>query len=489
MNGAEHEAVDRTSSERSGAPRVAIVGGGLAGLAASVALADGQFNITLFEARRQLGGRAGSFRDLASDAWVDHCQHVSLGCCTNLTDFCRRTGLSDLLRLDQTLHFFGPDGRRCDVAPSRWLPAPLHLLPSLLRLKYLSRRERLGIISGLRKLARTPIKDDAASPTIGHWLLTHGQTQRAIDLFWTPVIVSALSETVDRAAVPPVRKVFVDAFLASRQACQLQIPRVPLGEFYGRRLEQWLREHGITLRLECAAKQIIGASQGVNEIELADGQRLPVDYIVLAVPWRRAGELLPDRLRAALPELKQTDGLESAPISAVHLWFDRPITDLPHAVLPGRTSQWVFNHGVQSNSTGADDPPADAHYIQIVISASRGLASQSREAIIAQVRQELVEVLPEAAQAKLLQARLITQQHAVFSPLPGSEHLRPRQQTAVPNLFLAGDWTATGWPATMEGAVRSGYLAAEAVLLRLNRPTKILSPDLPRPWLARWLTS
>jgi squalene-associated FAD-dependent desaturase len=491
--------------ENSSAPRIAIVGGGLAGLAAAVALADRNFNITLFEARRQLGGRAGSFYDPASDAWVDHCQHVSLSCCTNLADFCRRTGLADLLRHDKKLHFFGPDGRRSDVSASGWLPAPLHLLPALLRLKYLSLRERLGIISALRKLARSSPIDDPHGPTIGQWLRAHGQSDHAIELFWTPVIVSALSETVDRAAVPPVRKVFVDAFLAARHAFELQIPRVPLGEFYGERLEQWLQQHGVSIRLECPIKQIIGDAGDVKEIEIADGQRLPFDFVILAVPWRRVDELLSDSLRSALPELKQLDQLESAPITAVHLWFDRPITDLPHAVLPGRTSQWLFNHGPQPLShelapskTESPSPLAPeggergenwstAHYYQIVISASRDLAAQPREATIAAVQKELAAVWPAVINAKLLQARLITQQHAVFSPLPGAELLRPHQQTAVPNLFLAGDWTATLWPATMEGAIRSGYLAAQAVLSRLDQPTKILAPDLPRPRLAHWL--
>jgi squalene-associated FAD-dependent desaturase len=467
------------------APRIVIIGGGLAGLAAAVALADRNFHITLLEARRQLGGRAGSFRDPASDAWVDHCQHVSLGCCTNLADFCRRTGLAEWLRRDQTLYFFGPDGRRCDVSPSRWLPAPLHLLPSLLQLKYLSLRERLDIVSALRTLARTPAHADPAKLTMGQWLRTAGQTERAIELFWTPVIVSALSETVDRAAVPPVRKVFVDTFLAARGACELQVPSIPLGEFYGQRLEQWLRQHQIELRTECPAKQLIGNAQGVSEVILADGQRLPTEIVVLAAPWRRVDELLSDPLRAALPQLQQLAQLESAPITAVHLWFDRAITHLPHAVLPGRLSQWIFNHGVQAAAASSATPPG--HYYQIVISASRELAAQSREAIIAQVQQDLVSIWPAAAKAKRLQARLITQQHAVFAPLVGSDQLRPPQQTPVPNLFLAGDWTATDWPATMEGAVRSGYLAAESVLARLGQHEKILAPDLPRPWLARWL--
>ncbi|HEY2827235.1 MAG TPA: hydroxysqualene dehydroxylase HpnE [Pirellulales bacterium] len=476
-----------SGAENTSGPHIGIVGGGLAGLAAAVALAERGFEITLFEARRQLGGRTGSFRDTASDAWVDHCQHVSLGCCTNLADFCRRTGLAELLRQDKTLHFFGPDGRQYDVGAGRLLPAPMHLLPALLRLKYLSLRERIGIIRAMRKLARTSAEDDPQGLTIGPWLRAHGQSERAIELFWTPVIVSALSETLERAAVPPVRKVFVDAFLGDRRGFELQVPRVPLGEFYGERLERWLAQHGVLVRLECPIKQICGDAGGVKEVELGSDERLQFDAVVVAVPWRRVGELIGEPLRRALPELGMIDQFESAPISAVHLWFDRAITDLPHAVLPGRLSQWVFNHGAQRQANALNEVQEQSYYYQVVISASREVEAQPRDEVIARVREELAEVWPAVSQAKLLQARLITQQHSVFSPLPGSERLRPKQQSSVSNLFLAGDWTATGWPATMEGAVRSGYLAAEVLLSRFGRPERILANDLRRPWLARWL--
>ena len=465
------------------APRVAIIGGGLAGLAAAVALADRGLHIELFEARRQLGGRTAAFRDPATGELVDHCQHVTLGCCTNFDDFCRRTGLSEFLRRDRTLHFIGPDGRRYDLAASRVLPAPLHLLPSLLRLKYLSWHDRLGIIRALRQLARWPANDDPAGLTIDQWLRQHRQSENAIELFWTPVIVSALSETLDRVAVPPVRKVFVDAFLGHRQAYEMSVPTVPLAKFYGQRLEQWLAQHGVILRAECPVKQMLGDRGGIKELETGDGQRATFDMFVLAAPWRRVEELLSIELGAALPELQAAAQFESASITAVHLWFDRAITELPHAVLPGRMSQWVFNRGV-FHFEAADQPPG--HHYQVVISASNSLAQQSRDDIVEMVIRDLNSVWP-AAGAKLLQARVITEQHAVFSPRPGAERLRPPQRTGVPNLFLAGDWTATGWPATMEGAVRSGYLAAEGVLSQLGRPARSLVPDAPRPWLTRWL--
>src|SRR5262249_33632432 len=154
-------------------------------------------------ARRMLGGRASSFRDPQTDELIDHCQHVSLGCCTNLTDFCRRTGLDELLSPHERLYLFSPDGRRYEIAPSRWVPAPLHLLPSLLRLSYLSLGERFRLARAVRLLACTSPVDDPIGPTIGRWLRDHGQSERAIELFWSPIIVSALSESLDRAAVAP----------------------------------------------------------------------------------------------------------------------------------------------------------------------------------------------------------------------------------------------------------------------------------------------
>ncbi|HEY2760911.1 MAG TPA: hydroxysqualene dehydroxylase HpnE [Pirellulales bacterium] len=467
--------------------KVAIIGGGLAGLAAAVALADRECEIVLFEARRQLGGRATSFFDSASRTWIDHCQHVSLGCCTNLADFCTRTGLSELIETHKTLHFFGPGGERCDLTACKWLPAPLHLFPALARLQYLSWRERWSVMRGLRALARSANSGEAQGLTIDQWLRAYDQTDRAIKLFWEPVIVSALSESIDRAAVPPVRKVFVDGFMAHRRGYEMQIPCAPLGEFYGLRLQTWLNAHKIQLRLQTSVKQIIGDANGIRELELEGGERFPCDAVIVAVPWRRVGEMISTPLRAALPELNGIEQLESAPITAVHLWFDKPITSLPHAVLPGRTSQWMFNRGVQPLDGTGSIENANGYYLQIVISASREFERRPREQIVNDVVAELKSIWPDAAAAKLLSARMITEQHAVFSVRPGSDQHRPPQRTAIRNLFLAGDWTATGWPATMEGAVRSGYLAAEGVLSLIGRSEKLLVDDLPRSWLVRWL--
>ena len=436
---------------RAATPRVAIVGGGLAGLAAAVRLAEHGLAVELFEARRQLGGRATSFRDPDSGSLVDHCQHVALGCCTNFLDFCERTALTPFLSRHRTLHFFGPDGRRSDLSAGRFLPAPLHLVPSLLRLKYLSWREKLGIIRALGQLARMSETDDPHARTIDRWLRDHGQTNRAIELFWSPVIVSGLSETLDRVAVPPVRKLIVEAFISSRHAYEMLVPRIPLGEFY-LHLEQRLCRSGVVVKLGCPVKQICGSENGMISLQIGAGDGTTCDLCILSVPWRRISELLSESIRKNLPELPAVHQIDSAPITALHLWFDRPITDLPHAVLPGRTSQWMFNRGRQQ--IGNDAGPAEAFYYQIVMSASRHLADRPRDELTAEVVGELASVWPIARDAKVVQSHIVTEQHAVFSVRPGIELLRPSQKCSVPNLFLAGDWTATAWPATMEGAVR-----------------------------------
>ncbi len=475
-----------SAADRQDGPRVAIVGGGLAGLAAAAALCEEGFGVELFEARRRLGGRAASFRDPESGELVDHCQHVAMACCTNLADFCRRTGVADCFQRRRRLHFIGPGRARCVFSAAPLLPAPLHLAPALMRLGYLRLSERADIVRALMRLAspRAGREDDAT--TIGAWLRAQGQSDRALERFWSPILVSALSETLDRASLSAARKVFVEGFLASRQAYELRVPRVPLDEIYDRRVADWLTARDVVLHRGTAVQRIEGTVHRAEAVVPADGSRRPFDFFVVAVPWRAVRALFTGTLLEALPGLKGVERFEPTPITAVHLWFDRPITPLTDAVLVGRLSQWLFNRGRQAD--GANKAPM-GHYYQVVISASYGLRGRRRENVVAQVREELAAIWPAAGDARLLRWRIVTNRGAVFSPRPGIDRFRPAQQTPVPNLMLAGDWTATGWPATMEGAVRSGYLAAEAVLGRQvpETPKRFLLPGLPWGRLARWM--
>lgn len=461
--------------------RVVIVGGGLAGLAAAEALSAEGLAVTLLEARPRLGGRASSFEDKTSGDFIDNCQHVSLGCCTNFRGFCTRTGLAASFRIERELNFIGADGVLNRLKADS-LPAPLHLARSFNRLSYLERRDRLALARGLSALA----KADAAAlngETFDCWLARHGQTENTVNRFWHVVLVSALSESLDRIAVAQARKVFVDAFLAHRDGWTVQIPTAPLGDLYGKQLVSHLEGQGVVVRLGAGVRHLVSEDSRIVSVELRNGEVLTGDQFILAVPHYLAASLLPARL-AASEEVQAFGRLESAPISSVHFWFDRPITSLPHAVLVDRLSQWMFNRTALQTVKGGGDP---SYYYQVVISASRELEGTPSADTIAAVYEELCEIWPEAASAQILHSRLVTEHRAVFSVTPESERLRPPQQTAIPNLQLAGDWTRTGWPATMEGAVRSGYLAAGNILSKLGRPKSPLKPDLKAGRLAKWL--
>jgi squalene-associated FAD-dependent desaturase len=466
--------------------QVAIVGGGLAGLAAAVALSGRGLQVELFEAKRRLGGRAGSYLDRESGELVDHCQHVAMGCCTNYLDFCRRTGIAELFERHKTLHFFGPDDVRSDFRSSRWLPAPLHLAPALLGLKHLSVGEKWAIACAILRLVRTPPTDSADSPTVLAWLQEQRHPPRAIERFWQVVLVSALGESLDRASLAAARKVLLDGFVSHAGAADVYIPTTSLARLYDRVAEH-LQARGVTLHLETPVRHVHEGS-----IQLVEGTSRSCQFVILAADWRRAGGMLSPALHSRLPQVASAGDFGSAPITGVHLWLDRPITDLPHAVLVGRLSQWVFARDrrrtdLQSVPAGRITSPSHEYYYQVVISASHDLAGRARQDIIDEVLADLRAVFPAATGAQLLRWQLITEHDAVFSVRPGLDELRPPQQTPIPGLILAGDWTATGWPATMEGAIRSGYLAAEAVLAQLGRPERLLVADLPHGWLVRML--
>lgn len=462
-------------------PHVVIVGGGLAGLAVASSLVGRDLRVTLLESRPRLGGRAGSFEDPVTGEPVDNCQHVSMVCCTNLADFCARVGVAGHFRREPELVFLDPEGRVSRLRAGR-LPAPFHLAMSFLRVRFLSPIERLRVAFGLAALR---YRKGRPGETFDAWLRRHGQNDRTIDRYWGPVLVSALNERLDRMDVGHARKVFLDGFLRNRDGFQMEIPTVPLGELYGRPLEAWLAARGVDVRLKTGVKHVEADADGaVCGVVLRDGETLPADFVVSAVPFDRVAAFL-GPVAARVPALGSVGSLEASPITGIHLWFDREVCPFDHVVTLGRTVQWVFNHTALQGRRPGD--AEGGQYLQLVVSASYDLLPLHRDAVRDMAVAELAEAWPAVREAKLLRSWVVTEHGATFAVRPGVEALRPPQRTPVEGLFLAGDWTSTGWPATMEGAVRSGYLAAEGVLQDLARPTRLVRPDLKAGRLARRL--
>ena len=510
-----------------------MIGGGLAGLSSAAALAEAGYRVTLLEQRPHLGGRATSY-SLPDGEHVDNCQHVTLGCCTNLGHFYRCVGAAGKIRYYGRLAFASPHGRR-GILKSSLLPPPLHLAPSFALFPLLTWPEKRAIARALFVIARAGGQPSfAPGTTMLDWLHRHNQPSGAIERFWRVVLVSALDEELDRTDARYGIDVFWKAFLSNRRGYEVGIPTVPLADLYDGCRDAILQRGG-EVRTRAVVRAIRFSGARVASVVLDSGNELTADHYLSAVPHTALLDLLPPTVVDREPVFANLRRLETAPITGVHFWLDRPVLSEPFLTVLDCTTQWIFNKsllfsasvaqallpvhsgiaaGPPAPSGGAGTPAGDSssagarhgmpspsdefrvsnfefrpssstQYLQLVISASRSLIPLSRQEIIDLCLRELREILPVARDARLLKATVIKEITATFSPTPGSDRLRPGQRTPIDNLFLAGDWTSTSWPATMEGAVRSGYLAAEAILSSDASPRGLLQPDLPSEGLAR----
>ena len=454
---------------------VAVAGGGLAGLAAGCALVQAGFRVVLFERRPYLGGRASSYQHPGTGEVVDNCQHVLLGCCTNLVDFYRRIGVEEKIRWFDRLVFVEPGGRQSAISPG-WLPAPLHSAPSFLLAPSLGLSDKMAITRAMLAIARGA--EDNGSENFRQWLERHGQTPRAMDHFWKVVLVSALNEELERSSVHYGAQVFRESFLKSAAAGRMGVPTVPLTELYNAAGE-YIRQRGGEVQLRAPMEAFAAAPEKVKLC--AAGKEITCDFAVLALPYNTIGAVLPQG-EDAEPLRRLAQQLESSPITGIHLWFDRQITELEHAVLLDRTIQWMFHKSKLLSRT----TEGGGSYVELVVSSSKTLVDKSKNEIVDLALRELAEFFPAAGNARLVKSTVIKEVHATWSPAPGVDHHRPPAVTAWPRVFLAGDWAATGWPATMEGAVRSGYAAAEALARAAGiRGSRFLVPDLPARGLMR----
>lgn len=458
----------------SGARTAIVVGGGIAGIAAALRLSASGVTVTLLETRKKLGGRATSFVDSRTGETLDNCQHVAMGCCTNYLEFCRMLGVDGKLRWMREI-FWVEAGGRVSVMRPGLLPAPAHFTGAFLGASFLSGAQKARIALGMGAAARSD-RARHTQQTFAQWLAAHGQREEDIRRFWEPVVVSACNLPVSRVCASTALHVFQEGFLAHRGASAIGVAAVPLVELYDP-AESALRAAGGTLRLGTSVTRV-----APGEVETGDGETARADAVICAVPFERALRIVDERVRANDPRFGPLQRLTHSPILGVHMRFDRPVMPMPAATLVERPTQWLFRKDTQGTRLHA------------VISAAEAWMGLSEEEAAARVERDIRACFPAANEAKLLSVRAVKEKQATFAATPEGESVRPGTMgpEGTRGVVLAGDYVRTGWPATMEGAARSGFAAAAAVLgepvegsieepLRPGLTVRTLWPRLARP--------
>ena len=456
--------------------RALVIGGGIAGIAAAARLAEAGWSVTLLEARNTLGGRAFSFRHPRTGRTLDNGQHVIVGACRNLIAFLKQIDAWHLWRLQPRLNVAvssravssraGRHGRLYGIpAPA---PAPAHLLAAFLTYPHLGIRDKAGAVRGL--LASMRARRNAAALediTFYQWLRARGQSERAVNNLWNVLIEGTLNDNVRAVSAAMGLMIVQEGLLRGRHDANVGYPVVPLADALGNPARRYLERQGVRVLTGCSVRAIAAADADgrVQSVAAAGGRSLTADAYISAVPFWILPQILPPSLAAAHP-FADLNGLQTAPIINIHLCYDRPALAGDFRYFVDSPLQWVFNN---TAICGDGHPPPGRQtdgrqWLTVSISAAWDYIDCRRDALARRIAAEMRAALPAAAAAALLDAIVVKQRHATFRCTPGAARRRPGPRTASPNLFLAGEWTDTGWPSTMESAVISGYNAADAAL-------------------------
>ncbi|MBI4641024.1 MAG: FAD-dependent oxidoreductase [Candidatus Tectomicrobia bacterium] len=441
---------------------VLIIGGGFAGLSTAVELASHRYRVTLLEKREILGGRASSFLDSTTGDIVDNGQHLFMGCYTYTIAFLKKIGSLEKLKFQENLNvdFAGKAiGLTSLACPS--LPAPLHLLGGLLGLKSLSFRDKLSLArAGLSLfLSKGKESDNLDHLTVDEWLTLMGQPERVRRNFWNIVTIATLNESPKIASAQLFVRVIQEALLSGKEKSRIAISTVGLSELYTEDAQKFLEAHGGEVIRNANVVTLEIRHGQVEAVKLKSGERLQSDLYISAVPHFALRHLLPKELLEEGAPFSALNSLKSSPILAINLWFDRPITDREFIGLLDTQVHWVFNKGAIFSH-----PHREGAYLSLVISGAHDLVHLSKEELLHLALKELQELFPEARRATLLHHLIIKEKRATLSPEKGIGKIRLSQKTPFSNFFLVGDWTDTGLPATIEGAVYSGKKCVDFIL-------------------------
>lgn len=441
---------------------VAVIGGGFAGLSAAATLAGSGARVAVFEARPTLGGRACAFTDPATGERVDNGQHLMLGCYHHTFEFLSLVGASGNVRVQSDLEvaFVDEQGRQSTLScPS--LPSPYHLLGGLLEWDGLPLRDRLSVINlagTLRRASRFVASGRGYLPasdgeTVENWLIRNGQSRRLREMLWEPLALAALNQPPSQASAPVFVRVLGQMFGPDRRDSAIAMPLLPLTEMYAEPARRFIEASNGTVCLSSPARVVVEEGR-VAGVEVR-GERVDARVVVVAVPWFALDEVVAGAGPALDAVVKAAGTTTSSPIVTVNLWLDRPVLDAPFVGMPGRTFQWVFD----KRQVFGDS----ARHLSFVSSGAEAVVGQSNEVLARLAYAELCAALPRARQAEVERSVVVRERRATFSLAPG-QPARPAVRTPVEGLYLAGDWTDTGLPATIEGAVVSGHRAAAAIV-------------------------
>ena len=447
-----------TSPRRS--PDVVVIGAGFAGLSAACVLAERGARVLVLEARPQLGGRATAFADRETGERVDNGQHVLFGCYRATFEFLRRIGAEQNVSQQSSLEFpcYDASGVRSTLKCPP-LPAPVHLLAGVLNWKPIPWAERLAALRlvppllAARRQLRSGNSMRATEENVHTWLKRYGQGEVLIEWLWEPLAVAALNQSIEHASAAPFVRVLAEMFSSDRAAAAIVLPLKPLDETYAIPARDFIVRHGGEVRTSALARVHVNTDK-TRHVEVG-GSRLETPMVLAAVAWHSLSNLFPSAPAALAGPLCDAAQMESMPIVTVNLWYDRTVMAEPFAGLPGRTMQWVFDKRLTFGER--------ASHLSLVSSGASAIAGRANQELIALARDEIGQSLPAAREAHVVRATVIREKRATFSLAPGQPR-RPGPRTDVSGLFLAGDWTDTGLPATIEGAVVSGHAAARAIL-------------------------
>ncbi|MEU3781219.1 hydroxysqualene dehydroxylase HpnE [Streptomyces sp900129855] len=459
----DEQLADASEASGTSGRTAVVVGGGLAGVTAALALADAGVRVTLLESRPRLGGLAFSFR--RGDLTVDNGQHVYLRCCTAYRWFLDRIGGSALAPLQDRLDvpvvdLAKPEGRRLGRLRRDALPVPLHLGRSLATYPHLSLAERAKVGRAALALKGLDLADPALdAQDFGSWLTAHGQSARAVEALWDLVGVATLNAVAGDSSLGLAAMVFKTGLLSEPGAADIGWAHVPLGELHDRLARKALESSGVRIEVRSRVTSLSTDENGAWSVQVP-GETLRADTVVLAVPQRETHDLLPD---GALDDARRLLEIDTAPILNVHVVYDRKVLDKPFFAALGTPVQWVFD---RTHASGL----REGQYLALSQSAAKDEIDEPVAVLRERYLPELERLLPGARGAEVRDFFVTRERTATFAPTPGVGRLRPGARTKAPGLYLAGAWTATGWPATMESAVRSGVSAADAALSALGRP-------------------